>query len=124
MDEIRITATLRIFDGMLEEFKEHCNALVKMIREKEHGTTKVYEFYLDDTDPTICFAHEIYANADGFAKHVEHMASAGMPYEHLFSIEQFDICGQLPSELADGMREYAKAGNIQHRNFNRMCATI
>ena len=124
MSEIRVTAILRIKDNMLEEFKEYCSMLVKKVREAEAESTITYQFYLDGSDPTICFAHEVYEDAEAFSKHVENMSAMGATHEHLFSIEKFDICGHLPSDLARGMREFSEATNINYTNFPYMCATI
>jgi quinol monooxygenase YgiN len=124
MSEIYVTALLRIADGMLEEFKEFCSTIVAKIRADEAGNTITYSFYLDESDPSICFVHERYANAEAFSKHAENMSSTGQASEHLFSIERCDICGQLTLEQALAMKEFARAGNIRYTNFNYICTSI
>jgi quinol monooxygenase YgiN len=124
MSEIRVTALLRVAVGMLEEFKEFCSTVVEKVREGEAGSTITYKFYLDESDPAICLAQEVFADAEAFSKHGDNMSAMGQTPGHLFRVERLDICGQLPLEQARAMREYAEAADIKYTNFNYTCATI
>jgi len=124
MSEIRVTALLRVADGMLEAFKEFCSTLVEKVREDEVGNTITYNFYLDESDSAICLVQEVFVDAKAFSKHGDNMSAMGQTHEHLFRVERLDICGQLLLEQARAMREYAKAADIKYTNFNYICATI
>src|ERR1700730_13946705 len=103
MSEIRVTALLRVADGMLEEFKEFCSTIVEKVRENEVGNATAYNFYLDESDSAICLVQEVYVDAKAFSKHADNMSAMGLTHEHLFSIERLDICGQLSLEQARAM---------------------
>lgn len=123
MSEIRATVILHLNENMLDDFIRYCSDIVQKVSEKETGNTITYQFYMSANDPKICFAHEVYKDAESLSKHINNMSNEDS-YHHIFSIKKIDICGYLPDDMVRSMQDFAESENIQFDYYPKMCATI
>ncbi len=74
MNEIQITARLKIHDGKLEQFEEAAAACVRSVREKDTGTLQYDWFYNEDR--TECVVRETYRDSDAILEHIGNLGDA------------------------------------------------
>jgi quinol monooxygenase YgiN len=62
MNELQVTARIRIHDGKLDDFKNAAERCVTSVREKDTGTLQ-YDWFFND-DETECVVRERYRDSD------------------------------------------------------------
>jgi quinol monooxygenase YgiN len=97
MDELQVTARLRIHEGALETFLTVAQACVESVRDKDKGTLQ-YDWFLN-ADRTECVVHERYVNSDAV---LEHMGNLGDTLGALLDAADMslEVCGSPSEELA------------------------
>jgi quinol monooxygenase YgiN len=81
MEELQVTARLRIRNGQLSEFKAVAEKCVASVRENDTGTLQ-YDWFFNE-DETECVVRERYRDSDAI---MEHMANLGSTLEELLAV--------------------------------------
>jgi len=68
MNNIQVTARLKIYDGKLEEFKKLAAEILSVIKEKDQNTLQ-YDWFFNE-DQTECIVRENYADSDAVLTHM------------------------------------------------------
>jgi quinol monooxygenase YgiN len=102
MGKILSVARFRIHPGKLDEFRRHAAECLRIVREKDPGTT-LYEWFLN-ADQTECIAIDCYASSEDVIAHARNVGPTmrrlretadmtvellGDPSEHLLQTLQF-----------------------------------
>lgn len=74
MNELQITARLKIHDGKLAEFKAAADACVTSVRAKDSGTLQ-YDWFFN-ADETECAVRERYRDSEAVLEHIANLGDA------------------------------------------------
>ena len=98
MNELQITARLRIHDGMLDEFKDVAGRCMRSVREQDTGTSQ-YDWFLSP-DESECIVRETYRDS---AALLEHIGNLGETMGALLGVcdMELEVCGSPSPELAE-----------------------
>lgn len=104
MNQLQVTARLRIHDGKLEEFKSAAVACMQSVRTKDSGTLQ-YD-WLFNADQTECVVRETYRDSDAI---LEHVANLGETTGALLAVSDIDIeiFGSPSAELLEATKTLA-----------------
>ena len=96
MNELQVTARLRIHDGKLDEFKNVAKACLEGVREKDKGTLQ-YDWFFNEGQ-TECVVRERYVDSNAA---LEHMGNLGETLGALLGLVDLslEICGTPSDEL-------------------------
>ena len=68
MNELQVTARLKIHQGKLDDFRTVAQACMDSVREKDAGTLQ-YDWFLNE-DHTECVVRERYKDSDAVLEHI------------------------------------------------------
>lgn len=96
MNELQITARLRIHDGKLDQFRTHAKACMESTRAKDERTLQ-YDWFINE-DGTECVVRERYVDSDAL---LEHLGNLGDRLGELLSVSDMsaEVCGTPSQEL-------------------------
>lgn len=96
MNELQITARLRIHDGKLNQFKTHAKACMESTRAKDEGTLQ-YDWFINE-DGTECVVRERYVDSDAL---LDRLGNLGGRLGELLSVSDMstEVCGTPSQEL-------------------------
>ncbi len=80
MNELQVSALMKIREGKLEEFKEQAAEVIRQAREKDTGTLR-YDWFLN-SDQTECEIREAYVSSEAL---IEHRVNIGEALDKLFN---------------------------------------
>lgn len=103
MEELQVTAHLKIHDGNMDKFKQVAEACMKIVREKDTGTLQ-YDWFLNE-DQSECHVRECYRDSVAV---IEHMMNLGDLMNQLvfigdFSVEVYGTPSEKLLQAANGM---------------------
>ena len=103
MNEIQVTARLKIHQGKLEEFKAIAAECLKTVREKDSGTLQ-YDWFLT-ADQSECVLQERYADSQAM---LDHMAHVGDRLGALVGLADLsvEVYGDPSPELLDAAKAF------------------
>lgn len=104
MEEIQVTARLKIHDGKLEEFKVVAAAALETVREKDTGARQ-YDWFLS-ADQSECVVRERYVNSQAV---LDHLAIVGDQLGALVGLS--DLSLELYGDVSPELRQALEAFN-------------
>ena len=106
MSGIMSVARFRIHAGKADEFRELARECVRIVREKDPGTT-VYEWYMNG-DGTECIAIDGYASPDAVFAHVRNVG-ATMRKVLKIADASVNLLGDAPQSLIEALQFKSEA---------------
>jgi hypothetical protein len=100
----------RIKEGKLDVFKERYREVAEYIRSSRPGTV-AYLGYLDEDGREASLFH-LFPDADAMAAHIQGAGERANEAAEFMETKRFEIYGQLPEELLEGMKQ-ASSGGIE-----------
>ena len=96
MNELQITARLKIHDGKLDQFKTLARACMESTRAKDQGTLQ-YDWFFNE-DHTECVVRERYVDSDALLAHIGNL---GETFGEILSVPDLsaEVCGTPSEEL-------------------------
>jgi len=104
MEQLQVTARLRIHDGKLDAFEELAARCMDSVRTKDSGTLQ-YDWFFND-DRTECVVRETYRDSDAV---LEHVANLGDTLGELLAVCDLDleVFGTPTDELVEATKGLA-----------------
>lgn len=102
MDELQITARLKVHDGELARFRSLADACMDIVREQDTGTLQ-YDWFFDE-EHNECVVRERYVDSDAVLAHIAHL---GDTFGALLAISDFsaEVCGTPSEQLLQATKE-------------------
>ena len=96
MDQIQLSARLKVHDGKLEEFFALCNECISIVREKEPSSLQYQYFFHKETSEMV--VRETYADSNGL---LAHMGNVGEPLGKLLGMSDpfIEVYGNASDQL-------------------------
>ena len=106
MSAIMSVARFRIHPGKADEFRQLAKECVRIVREKDPGTT-VYEWYLN-ADATECIAIDGYASPDAVFAHMRNVGSTMRKVLQIADVS-VNLLGDPPASLLEALQFKSEA---------------
>jgi quinol monooxygenase YgiN len=96
MANLKVSAKMKIREGMIEGLKQHANECIQRVKEKDPGTIQ-YDWFIS-SDNTECEIRETYENSETFLAHLSNLSDLlQILYEKFASDHSVAIYG-VPSQ--------------------------
>ena len=110
MNNLQITARLKIHDGRLQEFKDLAKQALHAVKEKETGALQ-YDFFFN-ADETECVVRERYADSNAV---LAHLANVGPILGKALEMSEFSL--EVFGDPSDQLRAATAALNPKVYSF-------
>ena len=104
MNELQMTARLRIYDGKLEEFKKVARACMDSVRTNDSGTLQ-YDWFFN-SDQTEAVVRETYRDSEAV---LEHIANVGKNAQALLAVCDLtiEVFGSPSEQLLEALGDFS-----------------
>jgi quinol monooxygenase YgiN len=115
-----LTAKFRVSNEHLAEFHDFVRKATATVREKEIGSTQLYEFAADASG-TRFLVCEAYGNAAALLTHLSNLGDSTAIAGRCMQIDELTVAGDLPAPVLDGLK--AMVGpNVLH--YSKVISSI